>query len=228
MAHIFRTITLITFIATTSTVVVGSDLSSANSWRSGVPGGASMVEARVQTTAPVGPTASPVEPLTDVEQGLVDWAKGRFAQAGLELPELAVRFDPSRDLCQGSDGLYQNTSNGTPVVTICTRDSDTFAAQLQRRRTLLHEFGHAWDSANMSAGDRQELGRILGADAWNDHDHRWADRGVERFAETFVFALLDQPARQLKVSVSCSDLLSAFGTATGVEPLGPGLPYCTS
>ena len=101
-------------------------------------------------------------------------------------------------------------------------------AQLERRRTLLHEFGHAWDFANLSTEDHQELGRILGADAWNDHDDVGADRGVERFAETFVFALLDQSARQLKVSIGCSDLLSAFGTATGVEPLGPGLPPCVA
>ena len=78
----------------------------------------------------------------------------------------------------------------------------------------------------MSAEDHDELGRILGADAWNDPDDVWADRGVERFAETFVFALLDQPRRQLKVSLECSDLLSAFSTATGAEPLGPGLPPC--
>jgi hypothetical protein len=228
MAHIFRTITLVIVLTATSSVVVGSGISSVASSQTGGYRTSRIIESRVRTTTPVVQTASDIEPLTDVEQALVDWATDRFAQAGLELPELTVRFDPSRDLCRNSEGLYHHAPNGDRVVTICTRDSDTFAAQLDRRRTLLHEFGHAWDFANMSAEDHDQLGLILGADAWNDRDDVWADRGVERFAETFVFALLDQSARQLKVSIECSDLLSAFGTATGVDPLGPGLPPCAA
>lgn len=169
-----------------------------------------------------------VESLTPEEQALVDWATGRFAQAGLELPELTVRFDPTRELCDNAEGLYQHGPNAERVVTICTPDFDTFASQLGHRRTLLHEFGHAWDFANMSAENHHELGRILGVDAWNDHDDEWEDRGVERLAEMFVFALLDQPRRQLKVSLECSDLLSAFSAATGAQPLGPGLPPCAA
>jgi hypothetical protein len=167
-----------------------------------------------------------VESLTPEEQVLVDWATGRFTQAGLELPELTVRFDPTRELCNNADGLYRHGPNQERVVTVCTPDFDTFAAQLGRRRTLLHEFGHAWDFANMSPQDHHELGQILGTDSWSDQNHEWEDRGVERFAETFVFALLDQPRRQLKVSLECSDLLGAFNTATGTQPLGPGLPPC--
>jgi hypothetical protein len=169
-----------------------------------------------------------VEPLTQERQALVDWATDRFAQAGLELPELNVRFDPTGELCDNAKGLYRHGPNSERVVTVCTPDFDTFAAQLGHRRTLLHEFGHAWDFANMSADDHDELGRVLGVDAWNDHDEEWEDRGVERFAETFVFALLDQPRRLLKVGLECSDLLHAFRTATGAEPLGPGLPPCAT
>lgn len=171
-------------------------------------------------------TVELVEFMTPEERALVDWATGRFAQAGLELPELTVRFDPTGDLCGHQQGRYHHEPNGERIVTICTRDSDTFGAQLDRRRTLLHEFGHAWDFANLSDEDHHDLGLTLGVEAWNDHDDEWADRGVERFAETFVFALLDQPLRQLKVDLECTDLLSAFGTATRAEPLGPGLPPC--
>jgi hypothetical protein len=169
-----------------------------------------------------------IESLTPKEQALVDWATDRFAQAGLELPELTVRFDPTGELCDNAEGLYRHGPNTERAVTICTPDFDTFASQLGHRRTLLHEFGHAWDFANMSAENHQEIGRILGVDAWNDHADEWEDRGVERLAETFVFALLDQPRRQLKVSLECSDLLSAFRTATGAQPLGPGLPTCAA
>lgn len=228
MAHILRTITLVIVLTATS-VGVGSGLSTAEFPQPGVLRNSSPnIESQVRITAPVVEIASGVEPLTDDQQALVDWAKDRFALAGLELPELTVRFDPNRHLCRNNDGLYQHTTNGERVVTICAPGFDTSAAQLQRRRTLLHEFGHAWDFANMSSEDHDELGRILGADAWNDHEDKWADRGVERFAETFVFALLDQPRRQLKVGIECSELLSAFSTATGAGPLGPGLPPCAA
>jgi len=208
MAHLFRIITLVIVLTATSADIVGSDLSAADS---------SVVQ-----------SASNAETLTDDEQAVVDWAMGRFAQAGLELPELTVRFDPSGELCRYNEGLYHHAPNGERFVTICTGEYDTFASQLWRRRTLLHELGHAWDFANMSAEDHDELGPILGADAWDDDDDRWADRGIERFAEMFVFALLDQPRRQLLVGLDCADVLSALRTATGAEPLGPGLPYCAT
>jgi hypothetical protein len=208
MAHLFRIITLVIVLTATSADIVGSDVSSA---------GSSVVQ-----------SVSNAEPLTDDEEAVVDWAMDRFAQAGLELPELTVRFDPSGELCRYNEGLYHHAPNGERFVTICTRDYDTSASELWRRRTLLHELGHAWDFANMSAEDHDELGQILGADAWDDDDDRWADRGIERFAEMFVFALLDQPRRQLLVGLDCFDVLSALRTATGAEPLGPGLPYCAA
>lgn len=223
MAHIFRTVTLIIVLAATSPVGVDSSLG----FEVPKPARASQItELRVPSPVPAVP--SPEFSLTPERQALVDWATDRFARAGLELPELTVRFDPTRELCDNAEGLYRHSPNTQGVVIICTPDSDTFAAHLRHRRTLLHEFGHAWDFANMSAEDHQELGGILGADAWNDHDDAWADRGVERFAETVVFALLDQPRRQLKVDLACADLLSAFHTATGAEPLGPGLPACAT
>lgn len=174
------------------------------------------------------PSLSGVAALTDEQRELVAWAKNRFTQAGLELPELTVRFDPTRELCGHNDGRYQHMPNGERMVTICTRHGDSFGADLERRRTLVHEFGHAWDFANLSDGDRGELSHQLGVESWSDHEDAWDDRGVERFAETFVFALLDQPRRQLKVSLECIDLVSTFRTATGGDVLGPGLPQCAS
>lgn len=174
----------------------------------------------------VGRTLPSAHTLTEAEQALVDWARDRFSQAGLELPELTVRFDPSRELCGRHEGLYHHTPDGERVVTICAPDSGTYAAELQARRTLLHEFAHAWDVANLSEQDHEELARILGADAWNGPDVSWEDRGVEQLAETFVFALLDQPRRVLKVSLDCSVVLDAFRTATEADPLGPGRPAC--
>jgi hypothetical protein len=217
MAHIFRTVTLVFVLTATGATDVGVSLPSADSTRSGVDRSSRDIHSRARMTTPVVRTSADIEPLTDLEHTLVAWAK-----------DLTVRFDSSRTLCDNNEGRYHHEPNGEKVVTICAPDSDTFAGQLQRRRTLLHEFGHAWDFANLSAQDHDELGRILGVDAWNDHDDEWANRGVEVFAETFVYALLDQPLRQLKVGLECTDLLGAFGAATDAEPLGPGLPPCAA
>ena len=226
MPHTFRTIVLVLVLVLTATagVVAGatpSDDSPAQRTRTTTPQPA---KPQAQPQA-IGP-AVPIATLRPDQQALVDWAMERFAQAGLELPELTVQFDPTRELCRHHEGRYQRTPAGESVVTICVPDAETFAAQLDIRRTLLHEFAHAWDYANLSDEDHEELGEILGVDAWAAHDAAWEDLGAERFAETFVFALLDQPRRVLKVSLDCTVLLDAFRTGTGADPLGPGLPSC--
>ena len=228
MAHTFRTITFVIVLVATTAAVIDTGFATADSSVSGGYRSSRTVDSRARTPQADSIPTVQAEPLTDAQQALVDWATDRFAQAGLELPEMVVRFDPTRELCKSAEGRYQHSPDSDKVVTICTRDSDSFAAELDKRRTLLHEFGHAWDYANLTAEDREELALILGAEAWNDSDHEWADRGVERFAETFVFALLDQPARHVKVSLECTAMVDAFRTATGAEPQGPGLPVCAA
>ena len=225
MTHIVRIILLVIVLVATAAVVVGAGPSGDSPGPGARPSSSSQGESRIRA---VGVDRAPraEQPLPEAEQALVDWARDRFARAGLELPELTVRFDPSRELCHNAEGLYRHEPDGERVVTICAPDHDTFAAELQARRTLLHEFGHAWDFANLSDEDREELARILGAETWDARDVDWEDRGAERLAETFVFALLDQPRRALKVSLDCSVLLRAFRTATGADPLGPGQPAC--
>jgi hypothetical protein len=226
----FRTSALLIALTTAIEIVTGSLGTTANSARIEAVGAAQQhdhpVPAELDDVEPTRPRATDTTPLRDDEQALVDWARSRFSEAGLELPAITVRFDASRDLCGNAEGRYQN-HDGVHLVTVCTRDSDTFAAQLERRRTLLHEFGHVWDTVNLSDDDRTVLGEMLGTDGWYDQDAVWADRGVERFAETFVFALLDQPVRQLKVGSDCETLVETFATATGSTPLGPGLPLCS-
>ena len=170
--------------------------------------------------APAAPT------LTSDEQEVVDWTRGRFDKAGLELPDIAVWFDPTRELCRNNEGLYHRGPDGIHQVFVCTRDSDTFAAELERRRTLLHEFGHVWDTVNLDDEQRGQLSYLLGTSDWYDQEAEWSDRGVERFAESFVLTLLDQPARQLKVDTRCADLVAAFTAATAAVPLGPGEQWC--
>ena len=130
MAHIVRIVSLVFTLAAVS---AGAGIATAD--------GQDPVRVGANATIPIAgvtPVTAPrvaAPDLTEYERGLVDWAEGRFAEAGLELPELTVRFDPSGELCWPNEGMYQQTSDGVRTVTICTRESDSFAADLQRRRT---------------------------------------------------------------------------------------------
>lgn len=178
---------------------------------------------------PARPDPDPESVLTAEEARAVEWARSRFEQAGLELPpRIEVAFDPTREACGWSEGRYVGNGRDVNEVTICAPSSDTAAADLQRRRTLLHEFAHAWDRRNLDEADRQRLLDVLRVDVWLDegHEHDWEDRGVERLAEVFVHGLLDQPRRPVKIPMECAEMAEAFEAAAGVEPLGPGLPWC--
>ncbi len=234
MTRIARTVSIVVTLTATGAALLGG-FTHLDVLADGGDQDARTVVLDMSAATPIAPVADvaaqetpAAAPLTDREQELVDWAVDRFAQAGLELPEMTVRFDPTRELCGHAQGRFQQASDGERFVTICTRDGDSFAADLDRRRTLLHEFGHAWDFANLSDDDRAGLAGLLGAEAWNDPEAAWEDRGVERFAEAFVYALLDQPRRQVKVALGCEDLVGAFEAATGAVPQGPGLPYCVA
>ncbi len=221
----FRIIAIIIFVATTSLGLSGSLLATRAELPAPIETSGPGAESRVAADERSSPTTTISAPRAD-EQVLVDWARGRFVEAGLDLPPVTVRFDPTGELCNGAQGLYQHAESARHLVSICTRDSDTFAAQLDRRRTLLHEFGHVWDVVNLSTEDRDQLNELLGADEWYNDGAPWDERGAERVAETFVFALLDQPRRQLKITADCADIVAAFHVMTGAEPLGPGEPQC--
>ena len=51
-------------------------------------------------------------------------------------------------------------------------------------------------------------------------------RGIEHFAEIFVFGLLDQPRRSLEIEIECPAAAAAFEQVTGIAPIGPGVPWC--
>lgn len=179
------------------------------------------------TPEPVGSglAATPEARHPHAEAEAIDWARERFALVGLDLPQMRIVFDPTKRACGAAEGRYRYDGE-IHVVTICTRAGDSFRADLERRRTLLHEFAHAWDTVNLDHADRARLLADLGVARWHDPDADWADRGAERFAEVFVFALLDQPLRQLKVPGQCSAMIALFVGLTGHQPLGPGAPTC--
>lgn len=213
----FRTVALIVLIAS-GPVAAYVDSSAPHS--TGPAGGP--VTASVAYSTPV--EAAPA-PLDDHQAALVAWAQGRFEEAGLSLPEIAVEFDPTRERCGGAEGIYRFDGTSHRVA-ICTRESSSFAAELLYRRTLLHEFAHAWETASFDDNDRHRLNRRFGTSAWADPGDAWTSKGAEHLAETIVFGLLDQTHRELRIDRSCDDLVEDFEAVTGTTVLGPDLPPC--
>lgn len=175
--------------------------------------------------APSRADATAAVALTSDERELVRWAVGRFDQIGFELPDVRVSFHEDSAPCGGHAGRYV-MSDGLALISICVPDLDTFAFDLLRRRTLVHELAHAWDAANLDDAARAELLPVVDSAAWSAPESDWHRRGSERFAETIVWGLYDQLRRPVDIDVPCAELHADFVRITGSHALGPIEPVC--
>jgi hypothetical protein len=171
---------------------------------------------------PATPVVStpPSHPLTPTEREAVEWARGQFRAAGLDLPAVEIAFSADAADCKGEQGIYRGRS-GAHSVTICVPDLQGAGIDHRRRRTLLHELAHAWDHATLTDVDRELLLPVLEATDWYDPDAAWDQRGVERLAETLTWGLLAQKRRPLKIDTRCTAIHLDFITITGSDVLGP-------
>ena len=163
--------------------------------------------------------------LTQTERQLVAWATERFALVGLDLPDVEVSFHDDLESCNWNEGIYRS-DGGVHRVQVCIPDHGTFASDLHRSRTLIHELAHAWEQAVLDDADRQRLLSVLDAQAWVTSDLAWEDRGAERFAETIVWGLYDQLRRPTLITTSCAELHADFQFITGHPAPGPVKSVC--
>mgnify|MGYP001822216399 CR=1 FL=1 len=164
-------------------------------------------------------------PLTRDEEDLVEVVTNRFTRVGLDLPQIAVSFHDDAADCKWAHGIYYG-EDGRHRVGVCVPDHGTFASNLQRQRTLTHEFAHAWEQAHLTAADRDRLLSVLDTDDWYAPEADWADRGAERFAETIVWGLYDQIRRPVLIGANCRELHADFRHITGRAPIGPIANAC--
>jgi hypothetical protein len=179
--------------------------------------------------AATGPSESQVETTAQQsrDEDLVAEVTEQFRLVGLELPPVMISFHSDREPCNGHAGIYRG-GNEQHRVSVCVPDSDVFAVQLHRRRTLTHELAHVWEQANLGAGDRAALLLSLDAKSWYGPDLDWQDRGAERFAETIVWGLYDQLRRPTLIALSCRKLQHNFQLITGHDALGPVPKSCSA
>ena len=179
---------------------------------------------RIDVGASIGETSVSAT-LTPAERQLVESATQRFALVGLDLPDVEVSFHDDIEACGWNEGIYHG-NGGVHQVQVCVRDRGTFASDLNRSRTLIHELAHAWEQASLDDTDRHQLLSVLDAEAWVTSDLAWEDRGAERFAETIVWGLYDQLRRPILISGSCAELHADFQLITGYSAPGPLEPVC--
>lgn len=112
---------------------------------------------------------------TDAEARLVEDVLDRFADAGLALPSLHITFVDDMARCGGHSGIY----HGEGDIIICQTSL----------YVLAHETAHAWEEAALTDSDRVAYQQLTGAPTWRSHDHSWADRAIEKAANTIAWAL---------------------------------------
>jgi hypothetical protein len=167
-----------------------------------------------------------VEGATPDLEHLLRWAIDRFAVAGLPPPRLSrVTFAGATGRCAGVSGRAVSGEEGTELF-LCLdaratcRDAACATAGLGARMVLLHEMAHAWVFTHADRRVRDAYLARTGAGSWNDHQHPWSERGVERAAETMMWGLLDRPVPLPRIGdPPCRALAAAFRLLTGRPPL---------
>lgn len=159
-------------------------------------GGASAATAEVTVSA-----------RTQGEAAIADWAQAQFAAAGLELPTLEIVFHSDPSGCHDNSGLYRPFH-----VDLCVEEEfDAYA-----RRALVHELGHAWVAANLTAEDRARFMKARGLSSWNSRDVAWGMRGFEQAAEVITWGVGARDTRILLPDHDEPDsLAAAYETLTG-------------
>ncbi len=108
---------------------------------------------------------------SDEQQALVDDALARFADAGLQLPDLGVVFADDPSVCGGHDGLFLSQHDPWQVL-VCS----------DLEFVVTHEFAHAWEAANLDDDERAYYVERRGLTTWDSSDAPWGERGVEDLA----------------------------------------------
>lgn len=92
-----------------------------------------------------------------------------FEEAGLELPDLEIRFFTDDETCGAEHGRFY-PSEDIWRIHICPTEVDA---------VYEHELAHAWELANVTDAQRREFMQMRGYESWSDRELPWDERGVE-------------------------------------------------
>lgn len=152
---------------------------------------------------------------SDTETGteLQAWALDRYAEAGLELPDVEIHLHDDLDACEGSFGLH-TAGAAKSRIDVCTDP------QVDPHWIILHELGHAWASLNLDDQQRDRLVVLRWLEAWNDQDARWNERGTEHAAEILAWGLTETSRLPGRIADhDPASVTEAFRFLTDTEPI---------
>ncbi len=157
--------------------------------------------------------------VTEADEAAVRWAHERFREAGLPLPaRLRVTFHDDQQPCEGAQGGF-TIEEGVSRALICV--PGRHGRGLKVKRTLLHEFAHAWDHAALTDRVRAAFTRFRGSDGWlKESGVAYRDQAGEHAAETIMWGLMDEPflVGTMAERWSWEDLRDGYVILTGSEP----------
>ena len=157
--------------------------------------------------------------LSIAEQEMVEWAKGLFDAAGLRLPEVVVSFHDNAEGCHGTKGRWERADGIADRVMVCNTHDNPQLQDERRRRTLVHEFAHAWAASALDEAAENRFLRLRGLTEWNDGSQKWNKRGAEHAAEIISWGVIDEKMHLGRFGPrTCPALASAYYLLTGTQP----------
>jgi hypothetical protein len=178
--------------------------------------------ARAQSQQEPDPTeAAPIvaPKLSVPEQEMVEWAKGLFEAASLRLPTVIVSFHDDTTACHGTEGRWEHAEGSVDRVRICTTHEKAHVQDEWRRRTLIHELGHAWAAENLDDASMDRYMVLRGLTSWNNTTQEWGTRGTEHAAEIISWGVIDQRIHLWKLpDATCPAMTAAYRLLTGMAP----------
>jgi hypothetical protein len=149
------------------------------------------------------------------QEALIEWAIGRFADAGLELPRLEFVHYPTTEPCRGARGFYTG-DRSRATIRICVRAASPFAELL-----FLHEIAHAWDRYTLTDRRRAAFLQLRDLEEWWDNGSApWHTYGAEQAAQIVAWGLIDRPIHVATIPDSdCLDLRTGYFLLIGRPPL---------
>jgi hypothetical protein len=130
-------------------------------------------------------------------------ALGAFRDAGLELPDLTIRFSVDVADCGGHQGRFRDSIIPWEIA-ICSNNPAVYQ----------HELAHAWERANLTDDQRIAFMELRGHAIWSSPDVPWIERGSEGVAFVIQQGLADVPLSPV-LSIEARSRLNAYEFLTG-------------
>jgi hypothetical protein len=150
---------------------------------------------------------------------LVDWSLGRYSGSGLGSPGVwRVAFSADVECHErGYAGGFTEIPESGAHVRLCFGDEQP---ESQARRTVLHEFAHAWLEANRDDRVRTEFRSLFGLEAWYPAGSEQPAAAVEYAADVIAWGLLGEAELPRRLAGrSCESVKRAFLLLTETKPL---------